>query len=335
VGTAVVHVEVDTQPGGSLHVRWELDGGPAPVDVATGPTPERLDHAHETTVPAGQTTVELRGRGRGRRFVSVAPHGGGPAVIAADRRVPFEGITNFRDLGGYRARAGGRVRWGLLFRAEALHGLTEGDRELYEHLGMRTVYDLRSEMEREAHPGPFPSRWLEVIGRPRDSDAPSPLAGGATGMTVEDGERILEGLYAGLVEHSAQKIGELLTGLTEEEGLPAVFHCHAGKDRTGVVAALLLEALGVDRQTVLDDYELTARYRFRSQQEPTFQRLIEQFAMSPEAAAGVLNTPRWAMAAALDKVDRAYGGIDPYLTGPAGMRAADVATLRARLLAGA
>ncbi len=330
VGSAVVHVEVDTQPGGTLHVQWELDGGPAPVDVATGPTADRVDHEHETTVPAGQTAVDVRGRGRGRWFVSVAPHDGGPAVIAADRRVPFEGITNFRDLGGYRARSGARVRWGLVFRAEALHGLTDADRDLYQHLGMRTVYDLRSEMEREARPGPFPSRWVEVVGRPRDGESPIAVS---SGMTVDDGERILEGLYTGLIEHSATKIGGLLTGLTEDGGLPAVFHCHAGKDRTGVVAALLLEALGVDRGTVLDDYELTARYRFRSQQEPTFQRLIEQFAMSPEAAAGVLNTPRWAMAAALGTLDRDHGGIDAYLTGPAGMRAADVEALRGRLLA--
>jgi protein-tyrosine phosphatase len=112
-----------------------------------------------------------------------------------------------------------------------------------------------------------------------------------------------------------------------------VFHCHAGKDRTGVVAALLLEALGVDREAVLDDYELTSRYRSRAQQDPTFRRLVEQFAMAPAAAAGVLNTPRWAMEEALDHLDREHGGIDQYLTGPAKMRPSDVEALRTRLLA--
>jgi len=311
-------------------VRWELDGGDASVDVATGLTPDHVDHAHETTVPAGQTSVVVPGRGGGRLFVSVAPHDGGSAVVAADRRVPFEGITNFRDLGGYRTRSGERTRWGLVFRAEALHGLAPGDMALYARLGMRTTYDLRSEMERQAHPGPFPSRWVEVVGRPRDADVAQPLAGR---VTLDDGERVLGDLYVGLIEHSATKIGGLLSELTTDGALPAVFHCHAGKDRTGVVAALLLSALGVDRETVLEDYELTSRYRSRAQQDPTFRRLVEEYAITPEAAAGVLNTPRWAMEQALDHLDRQYGGIDRYLTGPAGMGTRDVEGLRRRLLA--
>src|SRR5262249_21326846 len=115
------------------------------------------------------------------------------------------------------------------------------------------------------------------------------------------------------------------------DGLPAAFHCHGGKDRTGVVAALLLDALGVDRDVVLDDYELTARYRRREHQESTFGRLLAS-GMSPEAAAGVLSSPRWAMARALDELDDRQGGIEASLTGPAGMAAADLQALRARLV---
>jgi len=329
VETAVVHVEVDTQPDGSLAVHWELDGGEVAVDVASGPTPDHVDHEHETTVAAGHHDVVLAARGGGRQFVSVAPHGGGSAVVAADRRVPFEGITNFRDLGGYRTSSGARTRWGVVFRAEGLHGLSEADPELYHQLGMRAVYDLRSDMERRARPGPFPSHWVEVMGRPRNSDVTGPLAGR---VTLDDGEQVLGDLYIGLIEHSATQIGGLLTGLTDGDALPAVFHCHAGNDRTGVVAALLLEALGVPRATVLDDYELTSRYRSRAQQDPTFRRLVQEYALTPEAAAGVLNTPRWAMENALRAVDERHGGIERYLTGPAGMRPSDVDALRERLL---
>ena len=101
VPSTVADVEVDTQPDGTLIVRWAFEGEPVAVDVATGPSPDRVDHQHETTVAASQTTLRLVRRGGGRQFVSVAPRQGGPAVVAADRRVPFEGITNFRDLGGY------------------------------------------------------------------------------------------------------------------------------------------------------------------------------------------------------------------------------------------
>ena len=86
-----------------------------------------------------------------------------------------------------------------------------------------------------------------------------------------------------------------------------MFHCHGGKDRTGVVAAVLLLALGVDRETVLDDYEATRRYRTIEDQQDSLANILAS-GVSPEAAASVLGTPRWAMAAAVDAVDDVYGG---------------------------
>lgn len=325
---AVARVDVDTQPDGSLLVRWEFEGKPMAVDVATGPTPDHLDHRHETTAPADQGALRLPNPGRGRLFVSVAPHGSGPAVVSADRRISFEGITNFRDLGGYRTSEGAVVRWGLVFRADALHGFSPGDLDLYDRLGLRAVYDLRGDEERSERPNPVPSSPLTIIGRPAGTDPP---ATPPRSLTSADGERILRDLYVGLVDHAAEQIGQLYTALSRPDGLPALFHCHAGKDRTGVVAALLLEALGVERHTVLDDYELTARYRLRTHQETTYERLIE-LGLAPEAAAGVLTTPRWAMQEALDHLDADYGGVEAYLTGPAGMRKEDVEILRHRLL---
>jgi protein-tyrosine phosphatase len=326
VRTKVVRVDVETETDGNLLVRWELEGGPAAVDVATGPTPDWIDHQHHLAVPASQTELRLERSASRRTFVSVSPHGGGPALVSADRRIAFEGISNFRDLGGYRTRNGRLVRWGQVFRADALHGMSRGDLALYRELGMRTVYDLRTDVERSERPNPVPSRALTIVGRSADEIPPPP----PPTATSAAGENFLFELYAGLIEHAAEQIGELFTGLTEEDGLPAVFHCHAGKDRTGLVAALLLEALGVERETILDDYELTRRYRRRTDQEPTFQRLIE-YGMSPEAAAGVLGTPRWAMQKALEELDVVYGGVDEYLLTTAGMKAAALDRLSGRL----
>jgi protein-tyrosine phosphatase len=297
------------------------------VDLASGPTPDHRGHRHDITVPAGQTSWRLTRREQGRVFVSLVPHGSGPAVVTTDRRIRFLGITNFRDLGGYRTRVGAVVRWGMVFRADALHGLLPEDLNLYEELGLRTVYDLRGDVERAEKPNRVNSRHLSVLSRPADAGPPAPPAG----LSVADGERILTDMYQGLIDHAATQIGQLFTGLSQDDGLPAVFHCHAGKDRTGVVAAVLLEALGVDRHDILDDYELTARYRLRSQQEPTYERLL-QAGLSPEAAAGVLTTPRWAMDEALAHLDAEYSGVQEYLIGPAGMRKQDLEALRARLL---
>jgi len=201
--------------------------------------------------------------------------------------------------------------------------------KVYEKLGVRTVFDLRSDVEREERPNPMPSRAFTVISRsPDEQGVKVPTDSWSTAI---DGEQILHELYVRLIEHAAGRIGELFTELARPEGLPAVFHCHAGKDRTGIVAALLLEVVGVDREVVLDDYELTARFRLRAHQEGTYRRLLDS-GISPEAAAGVLTAPRWAMAKALDDLDRRFGGIEAYLTGPAGMSMVAIQTLRDRLV---
>jgi protein-tyrosine phosphatase len=325
--TAVVHVEIDQTTDGNLIVRWELEGQPVAVDVAIGASADRVDHHHEATVPAGETSLRVARRPGGRQFASVGPHAGGPAVVAAERRIPFETVTNFRDLGGYRTRSGQRVRWGQVFRSDSLHGMNEADLALYNRLGLRAVYDLRGDVERAERPDPMPSRHLPILTRPTDDTTPVAF----DGTTGEDGERVLSGIYVGHIDHAAARIGELFSALAEPDGLPAVFHCHAGKDRTGLVAALLLEALGVEREAILDDYELTARYRLRAQQDQTFERLIK-LGLAPEAAAGVLTAPRWAMATALEYLDRQYGTIERYLTGPAAMSLPDLTRLSDQLL---
>lgn len=319
----VIHVEADAEPDGSLSVQWDLDGGPAAVDVAIGPSPEQIDHEHQLTVPSGTTHVRLPGLGRGRWYVSVAPSGSGAAVVAADRRVAFEGITNFRDLGGYRTVDGGRTRWGMVFRADALAGMTERDLALYERLAVRTVTDLRGDEERATKPNPFDSHHVALIGPQVDDPDERPAE--ATG------EELLHHLYVRLFDHAGPLIGQVIGSLATDEGLPTVFHCHAGKDRTGVIAALLLEALGVPRSVVLDDYEATARYRVHTDDPETHQKLIE-LGMLPEVAAGILSAPRWAMAASLDHLDERHGGVHAYLTGPAGLTDDRIDWLRSRLV---
>jgi protein-tyrosine phosphatase len=302
------------------------------VDMAVGPTPESIDHRHAESVPAGRTETRVPVPGPGRHYVSVSPAGGGSAVVAAERRLPFEGVTNFRDLGGYPVAGGGRTRWGRVFRADALHHLTAGDLVAFERLGMRVVYDLRGDAERELHPNPVGSVSLPVVGRQPVSYAePGEGLSGEPLERHEDGVRFLRTLYLGMLEHSAPVFGRLLGGLVGPDGLPAVFHCTGGKDRTGLSAALLLLALGVDEPTVLDDYVLTGRFRTIEHQGTSLANLLAA-GMAPEAAAGVLSTPRSAMADALAALRTVHGGVEAYLTGPGGLDRETLAQLRRDLV---
>ena len=243
--------------------------------------------------------------------------------------MPFEGASNFRDLGGYHTASGGRTRWSTVYRADSLHELTPVDVQRYSELGIRVVYDLRRDSEREIRPNVVPSIDM-CIATPIDLAGVEPLD--RTVMSDRrSGEQLLRTMYANMLAHSGAVIGELFTGLADPARVPAVFHCHAGKDRTGIVAALLLEALGVSRADVLDDYELTACYRRRECHLKSYATLLGT-GMAAEAAAAVLGAPRWAMADTMDDLDSVYGGVDAYLLGLAGLGPATLDRLRGLLV---
>jgi protein-tyrosine phosphatase len=249
--------------------------------------------------------------------------------VTGDRRLPFAGATNFRDLGGYATRDGGVTRWGLVYRSDGLQQLTDDDIAHYDQLGIRVVYDLRRDDEREQLPNRVESVGLCIMTPVTEAGIEPFDRSGAADQ--RDGERLLRNMYGRMLEHSGRVIGTMFGGLASRSSLPAVFHCHAGKDRTGLVAALLLEALGVDRQLVLDDYELTSMYRLREHQEQSFERLVDG-GMVPEAAAGVLGAPRWAMEETLDQLDAQFGGIEAYLFGVAGLDVDTLDRLRRQLV---
>lgn len=329
---AVRHVQVVGDGQGGLDVSWVL-AGDGPVEIAVGPTPESIDHYAPVARVDGRTHASLRGLGPGRHYVSVAPVGGGSAVVAAERLLTLEGAANFRDLGGYRTADGGRTRWGLVFRSDAPHRLTEADRAAVSRLGLRVVYDLRMDSERSRAPSALPGdvrREVLTIGGAagRTKEITDLIAAGRLAAVPDD---FLVRLYQAMAELEAPAFGRLLTGLTEPDGLPALFHCAAGKDRTGVSAALLLTVLGVDETTVLDDYELSAAYYTERQMARLRARLAEE-GVDAERYRAVFAAPRHAMAALLATLRGRYGTVEGYLVERAGVTTGVLAELRARLV---
>jgi protein-tyrosine phosphatase len=315
-------VDVETGEGGCLIVRWDMAGGDH-VDLAVGPTPDPRDHVPSARVPTSAGSVRLAVPSPGRHYVSVSS--GGVSVVSATRRVPFTGATNFRDLGGYPTASGGRTRWGKVFRSDLLHALTPEDLVAFDGLGVSTIYDLRRDEEREDAPGPRAAVHLTI---------PSHRVGDTDPGTVHDrraGEEWLLEDYRSILAVAGPVFGRLFSGLAEADG-PAVFHCWGGKDRTGMTAALLLTWLGVDRDRVLDDYELTSSYTTPDSLAKVVDLFVESGIPRP-GALGMLGTPRWAMAEVLTVLDGEYGGIETYLLGSAGMTPHAAAALRARLVA--
>jgi protein-tyrosine phosphatase len=231
--------------------------------------------------------------------------------LIGTRLIRFEGASNFRDLGGYPSALGGEVRWGMVYRAGRLDRLTPLDSEQFSQLGIRTVFDLRRDDEREQAPDPVPNVQLCLMSRVQ---ANQPLPHAELLVEHDHGVQFLRELYSGLLAHATVEIGTLFTMLAAPDAMPAVFHCAVGKDRTGVIAALLLTWLGVDRELVLDDFELSDEHVGQRQRDELVSRMADR-GIAPEAAAGILGASRVSMASTLDELDARYGGIEHYLRG--------------------
>jgi protein-tyrosine phosphatase len=247
----------------------------------------------------------------------VAGLAGGP-----ERLVALEGAVNFRDLGGYATDDGRRTRWRLLFRADGLGELSEADLSVFRTLGIRTVIDLRSETELErgrfdvdAHPVAF--HHLPFIEQLPDAEEFDRRPG------------LLGSQYQEILRDAGPQIVAAMEVLAGPDALPAVFHCTAGKDRTGVLSALLLSVLGVDEPTVVADYALSgeAMLRLRAklilkypEGRETIENIDEVFSADPAQ-----------MELLLDHLRAEYGSAEAYLAG-LGARLDLVEALRGALL---
>jgi protein-tyrosine phosphatase len=229
-------------------------------------------------------------------------------LVDPRRVVKLDAVHNFRDLGGYPARDGLVTRWRTIFRADGLYRLTDDDVEIIRSLGLRTVVDLRTQQELDER-GTFPHQRIEV------QFTHHPVIDTTWAMEEhvdKEAHEFLVWAYRDMLAQGAPRFATAIEHLAEPGALPAVFHCAAGKDRTGVLAALMLSALGVSRSVVLADYALTAgaMERMRAWATREYPELAEQMADTPSAFMAALPE---AMGEVLAELDAEYGSVDAYV----------------------
>jgi protein tyrosine/serine phosphatase len=244
--------------------------------------------------------------------------------------VRLASADNFRDVTGpgYLSAAGTPLRAGVFFRSNEL-GLTDEDAGTIAGLGITDIYDLRDDHEVEAHPDvPVPgATWthLEVKGIPMDSVA--------TLATVAEADEVMRDVYRGFVVHEGGRasFADLLTRLATTDA-PQLFHCTAGKDRTGWASVLLLHLAGVDREVIERDYLLTNTVSSATRDK--YLGMVREH-LSPEMVPvyeRVLVADGAYLAAAYDAVAAAFGSLDGYLADGLGLSAETIGALRSRLL---
>jgi len=250
----------------------------------------------------------------------------GPMTQAHPRVLALQGASNLRDIGGWPVADGRRVRHGIAFRSAALHGLTAEDLGRLARTGLRTVCDLRGAEEAARAPSRLP---------PGTAAHPLPIEpffgaslrdmldrGGASG---EGARALLRQAYLSYVSDHLPVYRRLFALLLEEARRPLLFHCSAGKDRTGIGAALILTVLGADRATVLEDYLATDRFWRRDHPLPP--------GVPREAAEAILATHPALLEEALDAALTRFGGVEGLASDGLGLDAGSRESLRDAMLA--
>ena len=260
-----------------------------------------------------------------------------PAADAAHQRVlPLEGGQNFRDLGGYRTTDGRMVKWGVLMRSGAMSRLTEKDFAYLASLGLKTVVDFRDTRERTSEPVNWPAD-----AKPQVFTKDYALDNGMfmnllmkPGLSAEQAKQAMATFYRDVPNVFADQYRTLFDQLLASDGAVA-FNCTAGKDRTGVAAAILLSVLGVDRETAIQDYLLSNRY-YRPLPPKAGDPALAMFSkLSPEVRQALMGVDRSFIENAFATMDAYPGGIKGYYREKLGLDDLKIARLQAKYLTAA
>lgn len=245
-------------------------------------------------------------------------------MISHSTQRALHGASNFRDLGGYSGADGSRVRHGRVFRSDHLADLTPADVATLQALPLTHSIDFRGVAERAALPYEIPGvTKLALSIEPTVVRRVQALLASGHTPNIAETVALMCDTYRGFVHEHGPTFGRFLRHLLSHP-TPVVFHCTAGKDRTGLAAALLLSALGVDRDTIMQDYLLT-------------NRLYRRSASMEEAGPAHVMDVLWQvqpafLQAAFDAMDHDHGGMSRYLAGPMGIDTDEREQLRHTLL---
>ena len=319
-------------------ISWSAPGA-ARVTVYAGTDSAVSDR----TKPVGQGdatgSIRVSGLAPGKRwFFALVPDRGAPLVIA-DRGLHLGTIPNLRDIGGYRTTDGRWVKMGMIYRSDQLDRLSDSDLGAMGDLGLALVADLRTASERSREPDRLPAGAEHLV---LDVAADSHGLGGDmrqamslinTGKGAEmltEANRDFVSLDSARTAYSA-----LLGRIGAEDAGPTLYHCTAGKDRTGWATAVILTILGVPREMVMADYLASNDYLRAKNETILAAASSASTPIARENLEPVLGVRAAYIEAAFAEVDKRYGSFDRYVRDGLGLDDAAIDRLRTTLLAGA
>jgi len=242
------------------------------------------------------------------------------------REIKLQGAVNFRDIGGYKTNDGKKVKMNVLYRSAALNTLTDADLAKLESLDIKYDFDFRGPYEVKTAPDKIPagttrislpagsenigdSNYLKNMGKYLKSDS------------------FMMSFYTVLTPFKDRYTPLFDSLISNKNTSPMLFHCTAGKDRTGIAAALILYALGVDEQTIFDDYEATNYYR-RNENAKSIAQMTKYYGLDEKTAQNLMGAKKDYIAATFATIRAKYGSIDVYLDKELGLTKKKINQLR-------
>lgn len=262
-----------------------------------------------------------------------------PEQRAAHRLLNFEGIANFRDLGGYANEQGQQVKWGVLYRSGTFAHSSKADLQGLQQLQLATLIDFRSGGEKEEEPNQLPQpASFTVVEIPTLDEGNKALVG-------EVMERVESGNFDGFdpdqfmltanrqfATEFTPQFRQFIHTVLDAGGKPVAWHCSAGKDRTGFASAILLRVLGVPQETVMRDYMESKQHALEARKN---QLLLLRVFKGEEAAdklAIMMGVEEAWLLAAFEEIDARWGSFDNYVSEGLQLTDRDIAKLRNQLL---
>ncbi len=282
-----------------------------------------------------QSSLVLKNYNFAIRFFFGFENAKGERFIASERLIPMENASNFRDLGGIPTKDGRVVKWGKIYRSGKLNNLSDKDLDYFNTLGINTVIDFRDDIEVEKDKSRFPTnREVKKVRTPigdRSGNMQAQLKKQIRKADQDtfDSEKFVADVMRQFVDTFAYQYQPFLDLVAEEENAPLLYHCTAGKDRTGLGTGLVLAMLGVDQEVIYDDFMMSNYYR-NKQINKTLRKsslVIKQRVVQPlvEVKESYIKT-------AFDAIDEKYGSIDNFLEKEYGLDAEKLEVIRNKYL---
>ena len=268
----------------------------------------------------------------------------GEQTQVRSRLLNLNGGRNFRDLGGYETADGRRVKWGKLYRSGALHNLDAADYAMLSELDIETVVDFRGNSERQNELTQWQAGDINHMtwDYQLDFDSSAFKQMFAEGrVTEQDMEQVMAGMYPGLLNQQKNHYKAMFAELVADDK-PLLFHCTAGKDRTGVAAALILYALGVEKDVIMQDYVLSEQilrpaylmggHQERGKEHKQDASMAMLARLPKEAIGALMGTRESYLNAAFTEMETQSGSIDAFIREELNVSDTDIARLKAQYL---